>query len=73
MGIVTTRAGHLVPTHALARALSELFDLAYSTCGQIIAGIDIEGEIVGNQIARMIVRARNALHVLPKHLLRDDN
>src|ERR1700761_1143636 len=54
--IVTTRAGHSVSTYALARALSELFDLAYSTCGQIVAGIDIEGEIIGNRIAGMIVQ-----------------
>jgi hypothetical protein len=53
--IVTTGAGHPVPAHALARALSELLNLAYSACRQVSAGIDIEGEIVGNRIARMVV------------------
>ena len=53
--IMTTRAGHLIPAHTLARALCELFDFAYSTSSQVIAGVDIKGKIVGDGIAGMIV------------------
>src|SRR5882757_1784888 len=58
MRIMTARAGHLVPTHTLARTLSELLDLAYSTSGDAMFRIDIEREIVRDRVAGTIVEGR---------------
>ena len=56
VGIVTARAGHLIPTHTFACALSELFNFAYSAGSQAVSGVDIEGEIVGDRIAGTIIK-----------------
>jgi hypothetical protein len=56
VGIVTACARHFVPTHSLASALRELFNLADATSGQIVARINIEGEIVGDRVTRTVVK-----------------
>ena len=56
VGIVAACARHFVPTHPLASALRELFNLTDPPGGEIVAGINIEGEIVGYRIARAVVQ-----------------
>ena len=73
MRVMTASAGHLVPAHALARALSKLLNFAHSSGSHVIPGVDIKGEIVGDRVAGPIVDARNVRHVLQRHLLRGGN
>jgi hypothetical protein len=56
--IVAAGAGHSVSAPSLAGTLRELFHFAHTTAGYTIARVYIEGEIVGDTVARTVVQGR---------------
>src|SRR6185437_12950992 len=60
MGIVATGAGHAVPADALAHTRVELLDFANSAGERVALGVGVEGEVISNRVAGLIIQHRTS-------------